>query len=98
MTRHRTSKKYGKRGGGLFDAIPSFGFGSDSASGTEITDPKEIINQSTKQIQDLLGKITDAVSKLPDMPKPVAAQAPDGQAVVQQAGGRRRRRTHRKRR
>jgi hypothetical protein len=93
MTRRhsRTSKKY--KGGFAF---PSF-FGSDSASGTETTDPKEIITQSTKQIQDLLGKITDAMSKLPDVPKQ-ATQTPTqmNAPVDNMSGGRRRRRTHRR--
>lgn len=96
MTRRhsRTSKKY--KGGFAF---PSF-FGSDSASGTETTDPKEIITQSTKQIQDLLGKITDAMSKLPDVPKqttqaPTQMNATDA-PLANMSGGRRRRRTHRR--
>ena len=96
MTRKhsRTSKKYI---GGF--AFPSF-FGSDSASGTEQTDPKAIITQSTKQIQDLLGKITDAMSKLPDVPKqetPAPAQMNATDApVANMSGGRRRRRTKRR--
>lgn len=100
MTRHnRRSKKY--RGGFSLGSM----FGSDSASGTESMDPKTIISNSTKQIEDLLGKITDAVGKLPD---PVVQQTGQNQEMRGQnqqvgqqqvvGGRRRRRRTHRKRR
>jgi hypothetical protein len=97
MTRKhsRTSKKY--KGGFAFPSF--FGSDSDSASGTAETDPKAIITQSTKQIQDLLGKITDAMSKLPDVPKqetPAPAPAQMNQTGQPMGGGRRRRRTHRR--
>lgn len=96
MTRHRTSKKYGKWiGGGFLDSI---GFGSDSASGTEATNPKDIISQSTKQIQDLLGKITDAANKMTNPVVEQTGQQTGQPPVVQNAGRRRRRRTQRKRR
>jgi hypothetical protein len=96
MTRHRTNKKYGKwRGGGFLDSI---GFGSDSASGTEATNPKDIISQSTKQIQDLLGKITDAANKMTNPVVEQTGQQTGQPQVVQNAGRRRRRRTQRKHR